>query len=71
MENVCEEINYMSRYLHLPIYLDSDYHKEYVREKMKEKDPNPDRVFLKTERGEKVYGVVKEMFEAMLKERSN
>ncbi len=36
MERICEEINYVSECLNLGIYLDSDYHKEYVRNKLKE-----------------------------------
>lgn len=37
MERVCEEINDISRILKLGIWLDSDYHKEYVRSKLIEK----------------------------------
>ncbi len=37
MERICEEINSISRYLNLGIYLDPDENKEFVRSKLKEK----------------------------------
>ena len=66
MERVCEEINFISRCLQLPINLDSDYHKEYVRSKMREKDPDPENVKLSRDlEEEKVLQVVRDMFDSM------
>ncbi len=68
MERVCDEINFMARSLQIGIYLDSEYHKEYVRSKMREKDPNPDKVNTKSEEEEKVLTIVKDMFNGMIEQ---
>ncbi|WP_316819085.1 restriction endonuclease [Pedobacter nyackensis] len=63
MERICEEINYISDRLGLGVNLDSEYHKEYVRYKLKQNAKVEDSTA--DNEAQEVAAVIKDLFKSL------